>query len=564
MRRIRSLLAALAFAALAGAAGAQTIINPPAGAITGAETFRATQAGKPVTLNLGAVETATQVVMRAAANTYTARQTVNAALRLSPGTVAGLATMDPSPLDGDRGYVTDAVSCSGASAVAGSGSLHCAVYYNGSAWIAEAGIGVSGLLAQANTWSALNGFGGGLFQIGATDTSFASAGLIRVSDPSWSPSGTTSQFNNYDLKQITTSLTGGSVVQRWADSNNINVCAVTTTGPAGSPGSPSGMADSHSVCWEGVELIPAGLCDGLGGSGFSGGGGAPGNNCYQEIGGLENTATVLSPGHYAEGVGSAIMDNNGGAGVPIRGNAFLAAIGKASATNTYPLYAYYANSFGSQQSTNAPDAGFHIDGGWRIGIDLNGTNLYSGMVAINLPGGQQINADSSNEYFGINGVTRLQVDAAGIVVIGAVQPSSTGGIIGTATNNSASAGSVGEYVTATTLTTSLTSLTVVNAASASLTAGDWDVECVAGFNPAGSTTSSAFWSGVSTTSGVLGAFGTVSVLEMASQTGLPERLASPPVRLSLASTTTAFCVAEASFGVSTMTVDGFLRARRVR
>lgn len=57
-------------------------------------------------------------------------------LRLTPGTVANLATIDSSPLDGDRALVTDAVTCVLASAVTGSGSTRCPVYYDGgsSSW----------------------------------------------------------------------------------------------------------------------------------------------------------------------------------------------------------------------------------------------------------------------------------------------------------------------------------------------------------------------------------------------------------------------------------------------
>lgn len=430
-------------------------------------------------------------------------------------------------------------------------------------------------LNGTNTWSSAQTFSGGLtssqYSIASTDTGNSQNGLIRVSDSTWSPSGAAGVFNNFDLSNITTSLTAGTVAQRWQASDNINVIAITTTGPAGSPGTPSGMADSHSVAGEWLETIPAGLCDGANGSGFGGAGGAPSNNCYQEIGGLENTATVLSPGHYAEGVGSAIADNSGGAGVAIRGNAFLAAINKANATNTYPLYAYYANSFGSQQTTNAPTAAFHLDGGWQVGIDLNGSSLYSGMIAINLPGAQTITSDATNIYLGVGATNAMTINATSslwhgnLQVTGAVTPSQTGGIVGTTTNNNATAGSVGELLSNSTSGTSLTNLTGANATSVSLTAGDWDVECTTSFTLGGTTTATAFWSGINTTSATISAtIGTTSVMEMPTQTGLPEVLASPVVRESLASTTTVYCVAQASFGVSTVTVAGFLRARRVR
>jgi hypothetical protein len=47
-------------------------------------------------------------------------------------TVAGLATADATPADGDRAYVTDATSCTFLAAVAGGGSAHCPVHYDSS------------------------------------------------------------------------------------------------------------------------------------------------------------------------------------------------------------------------------------------------------------------------------------------------------------------------------------------------------------------------------------------------------------------------------------------------
>lgn len=57
----------------------------------------------------------------------------------TPLTVSGLAAADPSPTDGDAGYVTDAMSCTFGSAVSGSGSTHCRVHYDGSSSSWKAG-----------------------------------------------------------------------------------------------------------------------------------------------------------------------------------------------------------------------------------------------------------------------------------------------------------------------------------------------------------------------------------------------------------------------------------------
>jgi hypothetical protein len=60
-------------------------------------------------------------------------------LGLAPTTASGLATVDPSPTDGDRAYVTNATACTFGSAVTGGGSAHCPVYYDGSSSSWKAG-----------------------------------------------------------------------------------------------------------------------------------------------------------------------------------------------------------------------------------------------------------------------------------------------------------------------------------------------------------------------------------------------------------------------------------------
>ncbi len=149
----------------------------------------------------------------------------------------------------------------------------------------------------------------------------------------------------------------------------------------------------------------------------------------------------------------------------------------------------------------------------------------------------------------------------------AITPSSTAGIVGTTTNDNANAGSIGEYATNSTSGTSLTTATAANATSVSLTAGDWDVSGVIRFNPGGSSTISNFTVGISTTSATFGTIpNTVQALliPFTGASGQNHAIATPTVRISVASTTTVYLVALCSFSASTMTADGFIRARRVR
>jgi hypothetical protein len=150
----------------------------------------------------------------------------------------------------------------------------------------------------------------------------------------------------------------------------------------------------------------------------------------------------------------------------------------------------------------------------------------------------------------------------------AFTPSSTAGIVGTTTNDSANSGSVGEYVTATTASTSVTTSVTANAASISLTAGDWEVEGLVQTIPAGTTVVSGRTVGISTTSATVATAATgvsnVSSTWYSDPAGFAETILAPRTRIKLASTTTVYLVANIGFSVSTCAVAGFIRATRVR
>lgn len=166
-----------------------------------------------------------------------------------------------------------------------------------------------------------------------------------------------------------------------------------------------------------------------------------------------------------------------------------------------------------------------------------------------------------------NAVIGSTTKAAGsfttIVATGTITPSSTNGIVGTATNDNANAGSVGEYVSATQASNvSLTTATTANVTSISLTAGDWDVTGLVNFSP--SVGMSVTLAGISTTSATLGALGTVSRDSATSAIFSVVAAPTPVVRISIASTTTVFLVCQALFASGTVDATGVIRARRVR
>ncbi len=149
-------------------------------------------------------------------------------------------------------------------------------------------------------------------------------------------------------------------------------------------------------------------------------------------------------------------------------------------------------------------------------------------------------------------------------------------IVGTTTNNNATAGSVGEYVSSTVLVgsaVSLTTGTTANITSISLTAGDWDVEGLACFNPGGSTPAVYWAAAISTTSATLptapaGGFVQLYTSVATSIGGSPnaafQQINTGTARVSIASTTTVYLVTQSTFSVGPNSAFGLLRARRIR
>jgi hypothetical protein len=140
----------------------------------------------------------------------------------------------------------------------------------------------------------------------------------------------------------------------------------------------------------------------------------------------------------------------------------------------------------------------------------------------------------------------------------------------TITNDNAAAGKVGEYIESILTSGSPVSLTT-NAAktvtSISLTAGDWDVDCVGALLPAATTSITDLIVSLSlvtntfdATTGRIVQLGMAAFVPGATQ----QTLVIPPYRFSLSATTTIFLIAQSTFTVSTMGAFGIIRARRVR
>ena len=138
---------------------------------------------------------------------------------------------------------------------------------------------------------------------------------------------------------------------------------------------------------------------------------------------------------------------------------------------------------------------------------------------------------------------------------------------GTATNDSAAAGYVGELVEAESSSPATLSNSVVTAGvSASLTAGDWDVEAFVSLGGSGATVS-RFAVDVSTSASTIGIRPAAQQYSGTYTSGASGDwgLESRTRRISIDSTTTLYAVAQVYFGAGTLAINyASIRARRVR
>lgn len=140
---------------------------------------------------------------------------------------------------------------------------------------------------------------------------------------------------------------------------------------------------------------------------------------------------------------------------------------------------------------------------------------------------------------------------------------------GTTTNDTATSGNFGEYVSASVLigsAVSLTSATPANVISVSVPAGDWSIGGVVYTTVGGSTVVSSMEVNVNTTSATLPTRGSIGSgsLWNGSATGSNIGLNTGPARFSFSTTTTVFLITSVSFTTSTASAYGFIWARRER
>ncbi len=236
----------------------------------------------------------------------------------------------------------------------------------------------------------------------------------------------------------------------------------------------------------------------------------------------------------------------------------------APSTNTVPVVTS-SNTITYQQVNNAQIAAGTITSA-NIGTNVVGnTNIRQG-VARSVIG---VTGNATANEADIQGTTRqvLAVNVAGTGLVFA-QPQGDQ-LLGTITNDSATSGNIGEYISATVNTpgSAISTNTPANITSTTIGAGDYDVWGIVYFVPASTTSVTIMQSSISTTSATISQTpGNWQQFCLASAVPVnsPISFTVGPIRLSLASTTTIYLVAQAQFATSTMTAYGTLQIRRVR
>jgi hypothetical protein len=144
----------------------------------------------------------------------------------------------------------------------------------------------------------------------------------------------------------------------------------------------------------------------------------------------------------------------------------------------------------------------------------------------------------------------------------------TKGIVGTTTNNDASSGYVGEYLSATNSTgTTVNNNTATDITTISLTAGDWDVYYLLNCLPANTNVFNLLYTGISPTSVTIDVLsGAATWFGSFTGDGGSVLVLNGSRRVSISTTTTYYLISfhSSSAGTTTTTDKGTIWARRVR
>lgn len=211
-----------------------------------------------------------------------------------------------------------------------------------------------------------------------------------------------------------------------------------------------------------------------------------------------------------------------------------------------------------------------ISGG-ALGTPSSGvaTNLTGTATALNI-GGNAATATSATSATSATTATTATNLSGGTVsattvtaTTGAITPHYPTGIVGITSGAAITAGSIGEQIVGTGTAVSLVNGTAKSITSVALTAGNWLIYASAALQPAGTTTVSAVYVGVSATTNTLPAIPFYAGNNIASPAGDVEAFTAPVFPVNNSGSVTYFCVMVANFAVSTATSTCQMTAVRI-
>lgn len=193
------------------------------------------------------------------------------------------------------------------------------------------------------------------------------------------------------------------------------------------------------------------------------------------------------------------------------------------------------------------------------------------MTIINSVGNGLSGASGSGAFVGNNSPS-LVTPTLGVASASSINFSTTNGIIGTTTNDTAAAGSVGEEISSLVAEGSaiaLTTNTAINITSINLTPGDWQIFGNITFDGNATTNTTFGIACISSSSAALNdaslnasySFGTAGLVPFVTNY---IGLVVPTYRVSISTTTTYYLVAYCGFSISTAKACGSILARRMR
>jgi len=277
------------------------------------------------------------------------------------------------------------------------------------------------------------------------------------------------------------------------------------------------------------------------------------------------SATEIS---YVDGATSNLQDQITALSVTggDSGNGYVA-IATAAGTTTLLVGSVGVQNFtGTTTQTVTLPVVSTLTTGWVRTIHNNST----GIVTVQSSGANTVIAMPADTHLIIRCILITGTTAASWDYVLSPLSESKSGVIGTATNDNAGTGRIGEFISSGFVSgVSLTSAIFATVTSISLTAGDWDVRATIQFLPAVTTTTSRSMGGINPLAATISALSTDADmgridLPFAGSAGGPMVLPIQTVRVSLSGSATYYLNAYLVFAVSTATVGGILVARRIR